>query len=117
MIVAATMPKNVSKPPAYLSKEAKKWFASITDSYELESHHVKLLVLACEAWDEKEAARVEVEKSGATFLDRYKQVREHPSINTGRQARIQFARLVRDMGLDIEAPAESRPNRIGGKKW
>ena len=117
MIAAATMPKTDTKSPAYLSKESRKWFASVVASYELESHHLRLLVLACESWDEKEAAREQVSKAGPTFVDRYGQPREHPAVGTGRQARIQFARLVRDMGLDIESPAESRPNRVGGRKW
>ena len=117
MIAAETSKQNNQKAPAYLSKESRKWFASVVDSYDLDPHHIRLLVLACESWDEKEVARAEVAKSGATFVDRYSQPREHPSVGTGRQARVQFARLVRDMGLDIEPPPESRRNRIGGQKW
>jgi len=117
MIATANMARNDTKPPGYLSKESRKWFASVCKNFDLESHHLRLLVLACESWDEKEAARAEVEKSGATYIDRYNQPREHPAVGTGRQARIQFARLVRDLGLDVEAPSESRPNRIGGQRW
>ena len=117
MIAAAQMKQTTIKPPSYLSKESRDWFASVVDSFDLDQHHVRLRGLACESWDEKEAARAEVAKSGATFTDRYGQPREHPAVGTGRQARIQFARLVRDLGLDIDSPAESRPNRIGGQKW
>ena len=111
------MSKNNTTAPSYLSKESREWFGLVATSFELEPHHVRLLVLACEAWDEKESARAEVAKSGETFIDRYGQPREHPAVGTGRQARIQFARLVRDLGLYVESPAESRPNRIGGQKW
>ena len=109
--------QDTTKAPDYLSRESREWFALITESFQLEPHHLKLLVLAGESWDEKERARAEVEKVGATFIDRYGQPREHPAVGTGRQARIQFARLVRDLGLDVEPPAESRTNRIGGAKW
>ncbi len=117
MIAAMTSKRNNQKAPAYLSKESRKCFASVVDAYDLEPHHIRLLVLACESWDEKEVARAEVAKSGATFTDRYGQPREHPAVGTGRQSRLQFARIVRDMALDVESPAESRPNRIGGQKW
>jgi len=109
--------KDAPKPPAYLSKESRKWFSSIVSNFELDSHHVRLLVLASESWDEKETARIEVEKCGQTYVDRYGQPREHPAVGTGRQARIAFARLVRDLGLDVDSPTEPRPNRIGGTKW
>lgn len=112
-----TAKQNTPKAPAYLSKESRKWFGQVVASFDLDSHHVKLLTLAAEAWDEKEQARAQVAKSGAVFTDRYNQPREHPSIGTGRQARIAFARLVRDLGLDIESPAEQRPNRVGGQQW
>ena len=112
-----TAKQNLPKAPAYLSKETRKWYGQILTEFRLEPHHVRLLVLACEAWDEKESARATVAKSGASYVDRYGQPREHPAVGTGRQARIAFARLVRDLALDIESPAESRPNRIGGQKW
>ena len=117
MIATANMARSDTKPPNYLSKESRKWFSSVVKNFDLESHHLRLLVLACESWDEKEAAREQVAKAGPTFVDRYGQPREHPAIGIGRQARIAFARLIRDLGLDVEAPAESRPNRIGGQKW
>lgn len=40
------------KPPAYLAPATRRWFAEIELAFELESHHVRLLTLAGEAWDE-----------------------------------------------------------------
>ena len=104
------------KPPAHLSPESQAWFAAVVTGYDLEPHHVRLLTLAAEAWDESRVAREAIEQHGQVFVDRYKQPRERPEVGIARQARVQFARLVRELGLDVEPPAESRPPRIGGSK-
>jgi hypothetical protein len=45
------------KPPAHISNESKKWFAAVLDDYALEPHELKLLILACEAFDRATSAR------------------------------------------------------------
>ncbi len=112
MITRATVKSNTRDAPRYLSKTSRKFYGMILDNYELEPHHLQLLVMACECLDEKEAARVAVAKDGPSFTDRYGQVREHPMVSMGRQARLQYARLIRDLGLDLENPNDPRPNRI-----
>ncbi len=109
--------QNSTKAPSYLTKESRKWFNQVVANFDLDSHHIRLLTLAAECWDEASTARKAVEKHGLTFTDRYNQPKERPEVGTARQARIGFARLLRDLALDIESPAESRPNRIGGQKW
>lgn len=102
--------------PQHLSAAAKAWFSSVAATFRLEPHHVRLLTLAAESWDEGETARKAVAEHGITFVDRYGQPRERPEVGTGRQARITFARLLRELALDISPPVESRPPRTGGRK-
>ncbi|MEH2505601.1 phage terminase small subunit [Bradyrhizobium sp. AZCC 1578] len=105
--------KSQSAPPRapnHLRSETAKWFAGVVADYELESHHVRLLIKAGEAWDRSEQAREEIAKHGMTYLDRFGAPRSRPEIAIERDSRLAFARLVRELGLDIATPAESRPN-------
>lgn len=76
--------------------------------YELEPHHVRLLTLAGEAWDRGQQARAVIDDLGMTFEDRFKQPKPRPEIAIERDSRIAFARLVRELGLDVAPPEESR---------
>ena len=77
-------------------------------SWELEDHHARLLVMAGEAWDRAEAAREVIEKDGATFLDRFKQPKVRPEFIVERDSKILFSRLLRELDLDLEPPADER---------
>ena len=105
----------MSQAPNHLQTETRKWFRQIVSEYELESHHVRLLEMAGSVWDEYEAARKSVAQHGQIFVDRYNQPRERPEVGIARQARIAFARLVRELALDVEPPAPTRPPRTGGQ--
>jgi phage terminase small subunit len=102
------------KPPAHLRAETRKWFAAIVDDFDLESHHLKLLTLAAEAWDRVQQAREALDKHGLTFIDRYGSLRARPEAAIESQSRIAFARLLRELSLDVEPPPESRPPAMRG---
>ncbi|MFN7315261.1 MAG: P27 family phage terminase small subunit [Phycisphaerae bacterium] len=81
--------------------------------FDLESHHLHLLAMACEALDRAAAAREAIAEHGPVFTDRYGQPRARPEVQIERDSRIAFARLLRELGLDVEGPVESpRPPRI-----
>ncbi len=103
------------KPPKHLKPATQEWFASVMRDYELQEHHIRLLTLAGEAWDRGQAAREAVEEHGLTFLDRFKAPHARPEIAIERDARIGFARLLRELCLDIDPPAENRPPALGGR--
>ncbi|TGP50319.1 hypothetical protein EN873_24410 [bacterium M00.F.Ca.ET.230.01.1.1] len=102
---------NAPKPPANLRPATKKWFRSVTEDFALEAHHVRLLTLAAEAYDHAQTAREIIDRDGLTFLDRFGQPKERPECGILQNARIAFARLIRELALDVDEPASSRPPR------
>jgi hypothetical protein len=81
----------------------------VVDAFELDEHHVKLLVKCCEAHDRGEQAREILAVEGLTFADRFGQPRARPELAIERDSRTGFPRMLREIGLDITPPADSRP--------
>src|SRR6185503_5661730 len=100
--------------PRHLKVSTRRWAEDILATYELEGHHFRLLVLAAEAWDRGQAARARIARLGMTYQDRFKQPRLRPEVNVERDSRVAFARLVRELALDVLEPGESRPPVIQG---
>jgi phage terminase small subunit len=102
-------------PPTHLRPDTAAWWQSVTADFALEPHHIRLLRLACEAWDAGQAAREAIAQHGAVYVDRFGQPRARPEVAIERDARVAFARLMRDLALDVDGPAEeSRPPKIAG---
>lgn len=101
------------KAPAHLAAETRKWWAAVEGEFQLEAHHLRLLTLAGEAWDRCSAARKAIDKNGITFTDRFGQPRTRPEVAIERDSRIAFARMLRELALDIGPPPDSRPPRTG----
>ena len=110
------MTKNrTSKAPAHLKAATKTWWLGVEAEYELEPHHLRLLTLAGESWDRCEQARKAIDKLGLTFTDRFGQPHKRPEIQIETDNRLAFARLLRELQLDVEAPpSASRPPRTTG---
>ena len=68
-----------------------------------------MLTLAAEAWDRGQQAREIVDRDGLTFTDRFGQPKARPEIAIERDSRIGFARLLRELALDVGGPEDSRP--------
>lgn len=108
------MTNNLPQPPAHLSAEAQEWWHDVMREYALEPHHRHLLQAACEAWDRMGQARAELAAHGGlTFKDQREVIRAHPAVAMERDARVAFARLVRELDLDAGAVSEApRPPAI-----
>jgi phage terminase small subunit len=102
------------KAPAHLKPPTADWWRRVMTDWTLEEHHVRLLTLAAESWDRGQQAREALATNGLTFLDRFKQPHARPEIAIERDSRIAFARLVRELGLDVEEPSTSQPPTIRG---
>ena len=70
--------------------------------------HLKLLQAACEAWDRLQEARELLAKDGLCIAGREGGLRPHPAVSIERDSRIAFARLVRELDLDVEPPSDTR---------
>lgn len=104
-----------AKAPGHLSTSSKKWWASVVGTFELEPAHLHLLRLACESLDIAEEARKAIDTHGLTFTDRFNQPRPRPECAIGRDARTGFARLLRELGLDVSVPGDdARPPALSG---
>jgi len=95
-------------PPAHLRPETQAWWLHVVQSWELDQHHVRLLTLAAEAFDRAVEARQVLERKGLTYKDRFGQPKPRPEVAIERDSRIAFARLVRELDLDVDGPPEER---------
>ena len=97
-------------PPAHLCPETAQWWRSVMAEYALEPHHIRLLTLACEAYDSAQQAREVLQREGKIFIDRFDQPKPRPEVAIQRDSAIGFARMLRELDLDIAAPTDrSRP--------
>ena len=99
--------RKAPKPPAHLRRPSAEWWEAVRDSYELEPHHTHLLTLACEAYDRCQQAREIIEAEGITVRTADGGAKAHPAIAVERDSRLAFARLLRELDLDVSAPAET----------
>lgn len=96
-------------PPEHLSAAAGALWRLVLDEYELTPVDVEVLRLALEALDRADEARRLVDADGAVVLDRFGQHRVHPGVAVERDARLAYARLVRQLDLDgLPDPAHRR---------
>lgn len=99
--------------PAHLSPASKKWWAEVNAEYSLEPHHLRLLQAACESWERMQAARAAIAQHGLTFTDSQGNPKARPEVAIERDAKVGFARLLRELDLDGEpAPDARRPPSI-----
>jgi phage terminase small subunit len=104
------------KAPRHLRAKTRAWWSQVVADYQLEPHHELLLTAAAECLDRIAQAREAVEAEGL-FPQNGRGKKLHPALLLERDQKILFARLVRELSLDIEAPAEpySRPPRPQGR--
>jgi P27 family predicted phage terminase small subunit len=96
------------RAPAHFRPETAAWWRSVVADYDLEPHHLRLLQLAGEAWERGQQAREIVAREGVTFTDDRGNPRAHPAVSVEKDARIGFARLIRELDMDVEPPASIR---------
>lgn len=102
------------RAPTHLKRDTAAWWRHVVAEFELDQHHERILTLACEAWERAQEAREVIAAEGAYVHDRFGQRKAHPAIAVERDARIGFARLVRELDLDGEPGPDPRPPRRAG---
>jgi P27 family predicted phage terminase small subunit len=104
------MPNKTIKAPSHLTAESAEWWRSVHSDYDLEPHHNRLLTLACEAFDRCGQARALIDNEGPVTRTSDGGMKAHPAVAIERDSRLAFARLLRELDLDTEPPAErNRP--------
>jgi P27 family predicted phage terminase small subunit len=89
--------------PEHLSPAMKAWWGEVVSEYILQSHHLRLLEAACDAWDIMVQARETLARDGLTVTSETGS-KAHPAVIIERDSRIAFARLVRELDLDTAPP-------------
>lgn len=93
-----------AKPPAHLSRGAKRWWRSVMETCSLGPDAVEILTAAAEAWDRKEDARQLIAEEGIILRDDTGLPLTHPAVQIEGQAADRMARLIR--ALNVRPPAE-----------
>src|SRR5258708_4911662 len=105
--------KKKPKAPSHLTEDTRKWWRSVVRDYDLEERHLRLLQAAGECWDRLCEARELIAKGGLVVAGREGGVRPHPAIAIERDCRTGFARLIRELDLDVEPPSSGRSGPPG----
>jgi len=102
--------RNPTQPdaPPHLAPETQRWWSDTVARWELEQHHVRLLTLACEAWDRCAEARAIIAAEGLTTETRDGGRKLHPAVRVESDCRLSFARLIRELDLDLDPPVEAK---------
>lgn len=101
------------RPPRHLLAATRRWWLEVINTWALEAHHVKLLTLAAEAWDRCQQARALVDKEGLMTTTKAGGPRIHPAVRIEQDSRLAFARLIRELDLDVAPPREAaRPSPL-----
>ena len=104
--------RKIPRAPSNLQKAGKVFWKKIHSEYLFETaHDLERLVQACGCLDQIAGGEARIKEEGLFQKDRYGQIKEHCAVKLIRDNRILFARLIREIGLDLEKPKESRPPR------
>lgn len=106
-LVSPSLPVELPAPPSHLSEATQQWWRDVVRDYDLESHHLKLLEAAADAWDRTVTARTTLLAEGLT-VEGGKGRKQHPCVAIERDARAAFARLIRELDLDEPMPPAGR---------
>ncbi len=85
--------------PKHLHLKTRQWWMEVVKANRLSGPQLHLLTLAAEAWDRSNQARLMLEQEGLIFLDRFGQPRPRPEVAIEKEAKLLFARLIRELQL------------------
>jgi hypothetical protein len=103
-------------PPGHLSKDARKLFDSIVESYGFtsdETDALATLTLALEAWDGAGIARRRLKRDGRYVEDRFGQLKTHPAVVDHRDCLATWTRLLGQLGIPDPGDEEQGKDRRG----
>ena len=102
----------IPRTPSGLQAPGKKFWKKVLSEYEMEeSYDLERLKQACGCLDEIYESQKIVVGEGRFVLDRFQQQKEHPAAKAIRENKVLFCRIIRELGLDLAIPGDSRPRR------
>ncbi len=110
----------MKQPPKHLNTRAKRLWKSISEAYELGPDHQELLLRLAEGVSRLDEIRATLDAEGLTANDRFGQARAHPLVVAEIQTRTQVARLLDQLGLGEDEPAQdlrSGASALARKRW
>jgi P27 family predicted phage terminase small subunit len=102
------MKPQTPRAPRHLQPATRRWWSTVIGEWTLDQHHVRLLTLAATAWDRAQQAREMIERDGLAVKTRDAGLKLHPACRVEQASMIAFARLLRELDLDVEPPADAR---------
>jgi len=96
---------NVKAPP-HLSPDARDLWRTVLAGWDLDAASLVVLRSACEALARVEEARRLLKREGIVLRDHHGRRVAHPAVVIERDARLQFLRAWRQLGLDLEPPGQ-----------
>jgi P27 family predicted phage terminase small subunit len=101
-------------PPSHLSEDSKALWRQLLSEYDFQAHELKLLRLACEAWDRAQQARKAIGRHGLTYESRpHNAPRQRPEVAIERTAQRNFSTLMRQLGIPTDEPSGRPSGRVG----
>ncbi len=101
-----------------LSAEARRLWRSMSRDYDInDPGGLAILQAGLEAFDRMRQAQADIRRDGATFKDRFGQLRGHPSITVERDSRAAWLAALKQLNLDLEPLRDHRgrpAGQIGG---
>jgi hypothetical protein len=110
-----TTTKQTDGVPTHLSKESQNFYRSTIAAYDLDEHHILLLVKALEAFDLAEKCRKILDKEGLCYTDRFGSPRARPENKILNDSRNAVKNIFRELGFDLADDNASRPPLIAGR--
>ena len=100
------MAKKLKKkvPARRLRAATQKWMQGVRDKWELDTQDLMLLELAGQTWDKIFECGEDIRLHGMTYTDRLNNQKPRPTCRIQNDAISQFARLLRDLNLNLSPP-------------
>jgi len=109
--------------PAGLAARGRRFWTTVTGTYELSVAELELLTETARALDDCEALHLVVGAEGRTVAGSRGQVRAHPALAELRSTRIMLGRLLAQLelpdvdGASLPTPVQARGRRAARERW
>src|SRR5262249_41289813 len=109
-------PAKLPRPPKHLSNDSKRWWTSVVRRFVFTEADLPWLQGVAKAWNRAGQAGALLDRDGLTFVAKSGEIKRHPGHQIEHDSMIRSARFLRELRLDIEPPADSRPPALKARR-